>query len=744
MEGGLRSVGLSAVDANETARKMMETAERIKTVGRPPICRGTLPPASMQMKAFEDEKGVALDQQSRGTVMYDTVQAAVVHTTIPPLESLSKINLRGIADFVNKIHWDRVLYATILTGPYKTVSVHIMIRDLNDQVCRLCLYNYADDYKKLQGGTRIAILAPYMKHSRDCPETGLVMLRCDHPEGIIVFASEGEWREAMRLQGSGQSLVSSGNFQQLKERGNKAFESRNFPLAIASYTAALNLAENVGDRVSTLSNRSQCYLNIFAYPEALADVESALAIDGSNVKSVARQATALYWLRRPQEVLALCASALAQKPENVKMFRQLELDAHRAMKEIKGEYDCRAILNSVQPDGTVKVNHLDYVHPSICVVPSATKGRMMVATSDIEAGTLIMFSKAFGVEVKAVQQLHFVLGVYAFDEDIRFATTLSTKLQGMLPRDRRLFFSLSSGGDNGALSIDLLNTAMAKMNETFQPAAVGVSDGLADENRGGELVLEGLQERLIKIIHSNAFRTENSEVAHSQLSQKLKRAAWERSFSQNRRPTRADLVEYQKQMNEKEEMSALSAIFILPSLFNHSCCANAKYDTLGDLMVVRTTRCVEKGAELTVPYLDMKKPFYERKQILQDWISKGNGFACDCERCVPIAAIGETPVQRRERANTELFLHNASLEITTLVDCGTISKEAAIKKAIPADKLATIKREMAELPVQNQDGMSILLDLDIGIYSEAGDARRALKVCDLIPTMYVTTVLSTR
>ena len=734
-EGKLRSCGLSAADADEMARRIGDMAERVKNNGRPPICRGDLGQASILMRVFEHEKSVALDQQSRGTVMYDTVQAAVVHTTIPALETLSKIGLREVADSVNKIHWDRVLYATVIAEPFKTVAVHIMIYDLSDRVCRLSLYNYGDDYKKLKCSTRIAVLAPYMKHSRDCPKTGMVMLRCDHPEGVIVFASEGEWREAMRLQGSGQSLGSLGNFQQLKERGNKAFQSRNFPLAIASYTTALNLAENDADRVTTLSNRSQCYLNISAYTEALADAESALAIDSSHAKSAARQATAWFWLRRPQEVLAPCANVLAQKPENVKIFRPLEADARRAMKEIKGEYDCRAILDSVQPDGTVKVCHLDYAHPSIRVVPSATKGRMMVATTDIEAGTLIMFSKAFGVEAEVKQKPHFNLGLYASDCDLRFATSLSTKLRGMLPRDRRLFFALSSGGGNAALSVDFLNAEMAKLNETFQPGAVVEGDGVADEYRGEELALEGLQERLIKIIHSNAFKTGNSEVTHSELSQKLQSIAWKRSFGQqNRQPTMADLKAFQKQMDERDKGNNFSAIFILPSLFNHSCCANVTWMTMGDMMVVRTTRRVEKDAELTVSYLDMKRPYYDRKKVLQNWVSQDDGFACDCERCVPIAAIGETPAQRRARADTELFLHDAYQKISSLTACGTLSKESAIKQVIPAAKLSAIKREMAALPVQNQDGMSILLDLEIGTYSQAGDAHRALQVCDLTPS----------
>ena len=175
---------------------------------------------------------------------------------------------------------DRVLYAKVLVDPYKTVSIHIQISDLDNQSCRLCLYNYLGDYRKLKSGTCLAVLAPYMKHSLDNPINS-VMLRCDHPNGVIIFECEKEWRDAILTQGTGKRLVSSGTFQQLKDRGNKEYRKRNFPLAISYYTAALEVAlysSNNADLVTSLSNRSQCYLNISAYAEPLADAERYICL----------------------------------------------------------------------------------------------------------------------------------------------------------------------------------------------------------------------------------------------------------------------------------------------------------------------------------------------------------------------------------------------------------------------------------------------------------------------------------
>lgn len=186
------------VEWDETYLKQMEgVAKRAQTNGRPQICIGEFLDTNYSMRLFDVEYENAIEMQKKGTVVYNTLQSALVHTTIPELKTLREINLREIANFVNKIHWDRVLYATIVSESFKTVSVHIMISDLNNQVCRLCLYNYINDYKRLRPGTCIAVLAPYMKHSQDNPKTGALLLRCDHPDGIVVFDGEVEWRIAI-------------------------------------------------------------------------------------------------------------------------------------------------------------------------------------------------------------------------------------------------------------------------------------------------------------------------------------------------------------------------------------------------------------------------------------------------------------------------------------------------------------------------------------------------------------------
>jgi hypothetical protein len=180
--------------------------------------------------------------------------------------------------------------------PYKTVSVHIIIEDVENGIgsMRLCLYAFPGDYTTLIMGTRIAVLAPYTKHSKDDPITGALMMRCDHPDGVRVFSNKEEWTEAQKLQGTGRCLpLAAGGFLAHKQRGNDAFRAGKFLIASIAYSTALDAASSYEERLVALNNRVQSYLSMGAHLEALQDAQKALEIDATNLKTLLRKATAL-------------------------------------------------------------------------------------------------------------------------------------------------------------------------------------------------------------------------------------------------------------------------------------------------------------------------------------------------------------------------------------------------------------------------------------------------------------------
>lgn len=71
-----------------------------------------------------------------------------------------------------------------------------------------------------------------------------------------------------------------------------------------------------------------------------------------------------------------------------------------------------------------------------------------------------------------------------------------------------------------------------------------------------------------------------------------------------------------------------SALFLAPSLINHSCLPNCFRVHVGDVVLIRASRAIRAGEELTVSYVPVDSSQSDRKASLARW-----GFVCTCPRC---------------------------------------------------------------------------------------------------------------
>jgi hypothetical protein len=79
-----------------------------------------------------------------------------------------------------------------------------------------------------------------------------------------------------------------------------------------------------------------------------------------------------------------------------------------------------------------------------------------------------------------------------------------------------------------------------------------------------------------------------------------------------------------------QEMKEIgSAISVEASIFNHSCCPNAAFVWDGLQLELRALREIPGNQEITVNYIDLRKPKNERKSELKELYY----FDCRCERC---------------------------------------------------------------------------------------------------------------
>ncbi|KDQ14983.1 hypothetical protein BOTBODRAFT_174183 [Botryobasidium botryosum FD-172 SS1] len=92
-----------------------------------------------------------------------------------------------------------------------------------------------------------------------------------------------------------------------------------------------------------------------------------------------------------------------------------------------------------------------------------------------------------------------------------------------------------------------------------------------------------------------------------------------------------------------------SALYLLPSLFNHSCSANSTWCNFGDVLVVRATRDVAEGDELTISYIPLEgscanvsTTYLDRDDGLYQHMDK-----CDCPECEADRLDGKQACERR-------------------------------------------------------------------------------------------------
>lgn len=78
-------------------------------------------------------------------------------------------------------------------------------------------------------------------------------------------------------------------------------------------------------------------------------------------------------------------------------------------------------------------------------------------------------------------------------------------------------------------------------------------------------------------------------------------------------------------------MTSGSALYLLASLFNHSCepSVNVTFPRNDGTAVFSAARPIAKGEQLTISYLDVD----QRVDVRQSYLSFAYGFRCQCEKC---------------------------------------------------------------------------------------------------------------
>ena len=575
------------------------------------LVRGaTLSPSFTEIERFKafaarycpTDNYVRVDLQS-------TMASAVLHDTIiPDLSTLQPTTLRAVSKAINKLTLGAVLFAKTLDPPAFRINPHmatnILIQDTNGDCMMACIYNCVapedDPVKVFPAGTGVALLLPYMKYAMDNPSANL-MLRCDSPQAIRIFRSEAAWLTAQGKitpdSPSDDNPPASELVANLRARGNEAFRKGRIDEAIDVYTEALDAAASacLPFEISAplLSNRAQCFLSQEVGSRALADVDCVLRQQPQDQKCLHRRARALLLLPGRLHEASDACSACADGPERTK----LRAEILRALAESRGEFDEPALILEARadPDGSVSRTHSDYFadHAIRIAAAGCVAGRGIVATADLPANTLLVAAKAFcstsladGADSANLRSIDPYLRTAEDGDSAALASRAMLRLRRLPEADRAAFFSLSSGA---------------------VPAGAGDAASLNPR-------------RVRAILQHNAF--ERSSLATSEVWEACERLELAKRLG--RLPT-AD--EWQQTLSRERRLG--SGLWILPSLFNHSCCPSARVSAVGDLLFVRTVRPIAAGEEVFLSYIDGSLSAEERAaKVSGNW-----GFVCACPRC---------------------------------------------------------------------------------------------------------------
>ncbi|PMD34169.1 SET domain-containing protein [Hyaloscypha variabilis F] len=114
-----------------------------------------------------------------------------------------------------------------------------------------------------------------------------------------------------------------------------------------------------------------------------------------------------------------------------------------------------------------------------------------------------------------------------------------------------------------------------------------------------------------------------------------------------------------------EPGTSSAGLWMLASYINHSCLPNSEKEYIGDLMVLRATRPIAAGEEITHAY-DLSSDYDARMEtLMRTW-----GFRCDCKFCV--AEKKDSAAVRKRRRDLER-------EASALVEKGETGRLAVVK-----------------------------------------------------------------
>ncbi|CRK04442.1 hypothetical protein BN1708_009669, partial [Verticillium longisporum] len=188
-----------------------------------------------------------------------------------PIKDLETMPLNEL--LVENHHEEKKLVVRTITPPYQGAGVVTIVEDEFGNVEKLGIYNQGDSsiLNAVPEGSVVLIKEPYYKFSGNHD----FMICVDHPSDAILLRQGPDDALIPEVFRTVEELKDA---TQWREAGDKAYMARNYPLAMANYTRALELApaEDEKFRSDLCLKRAGVQLTLKCYDGAMADALASL------------------------------------------------------------------------------------------------------------------------------------------------------------------------------------------------------------------------------------------------------------------------------------------------------------------------------------------------------------------------------------------------------------------------------------------------------------------------------------
>ncbi|THY21990.1 SET domain-containing protein [Aureobasidium pullulans] len=373
-------------------------------------------------------------------------------------------------------------------------------------------------------------------------------------------------------------LVSKTSMEWAKE-GNNALEIGEYSRSVDCFTSGLGThPENDELRQSLHRSRATAAFHAGQYDLAMADAFLSLPAPGDTLKSTDCTALrcagdAAYKLREFSQARAIYQRLLSILPADIQGLGQLRKIEARIHEETTGAYNFTALLE----DQTL-ADHATFINRTE-VQDSEGHGRGVFAKDDMVCGELIFCEKAFTISHPPTQ----LLGDHH--------SISSTNYYG--------------GCGKGVAALWLHTVQKLYANPSLARPILALYGGTTYSSDAdlpsvdGQIVIDVFQ--ILQIIDHNVY---GFEAGHAQ-------------------------QPYGSTKYSSNEGRESVGLFAYASYLNHSCLNNTSRSIIGDMMLVRASKPIRKGTEITTTYLSPSIGEPGRTaELNRIW-----KFHCDCKLC---------------------------------------------------------------------------------------------------------------